>query len=79
MVNLPSGTYKYFWDVNPQTLDLEQHKTYIIERLLEQGDLDSLNWLNQNISQDDIKKTVKDSRRISAKTKNFFSLYYKLK
>lgn len=29
-----------FWDVNPQTLDFERHRKYVVGRVLERGTLD---------------------------------------
>lgn len=76
MQKVPSFAQKYFWDVNPNELDIEQHQRFIIERLLEQGDLDSLSWINQVYSRNDIRDIANHSRRLSPKTSNFCSLYY---
>jgi len=75
-MTLPLSAYKYFWDTDPHKLDSSKHASYIIERLLEQGDLDSLKWVNDTFPKEDIYHTIKTSRRLSAKTRNFFSLYY---
>lgn len=64
---------KYFWDVNPSTLDLESHKQYIIERILDLGDEAAISWLRQKYSADDILAVAGDSRRLSPKSKNFWT------
>ncbi len=69
--------YKYFWDTDVSNLDIDRHKTYIVERLLEFGDLDGLEWLDKTYQKSEIQKVIKKSGRISAKTANFFNLYYK--
>ena len=74
--NLPKNLNKYFWDTNISNLSLEKNSTYIIERLLELGDLNELEWLNKNYSKEQISKTLQSSSRISPKTGNFFSIYY---
>jgi len=74
--NLPKNLNKYFWDTNTNNLSLDKNATYIIERLLELGDVDELEWINKNYSKEQILNTVQNSRRISPKTGNFFSLYY---
>ncbi len=55
---------------------MRENSTYIIERLLELGDINELEWLNKKYSKEQITNTLRSSRRISPKTGNFFSLYY---
>lgn len=73
---LPKAFNKYFWDTNTTELSPGKNKTYMIERLLELGDLEELEWVNKNFSKQEVKKTIQDSRRITPKTGNFFSIYY---
>lgn len=75
---IPETFKKYFWDTNIAKLDLSENKQFIIERLLELGDLNELNWINDTYDKHQIIQTLKNSRRISPKTGNFFSLYYKI-
>lgn len=75
---LPKAFSKYFWDTNTNKLSVDENCSYIIERLLELGDLDELAWVNNNYSKETIAETLCKSRRISPKTGNFFSLYYKI-
>ena len=76
MILLPKSSQKYFWDVNPEKLDSKQHQSFIVERLLEQGDLESLTWINQMYPSSEIRTIANHSRRLSPKTKNFCTLYY---
>lgn len=73
---LPEAFNKYFWDTKIENLSKDKNATYIIERLLELGNVNELKWINENYSKEQILKTVQNSRRISPKTGNFFSLYY---
>lgn len=73
---LPSASYKYFWDVKPDQIDLNVSRKFVIERLLEMGDMKELLWLQDQYSKDDLIDTVKTSRRISQKTGNFFALVF---
>ncbi|MFZ2664034.1 MAG: hypothetical protein WAX66_01595 [Patescibacteria group bacterium] len=75
---LPKDFSKYFWDINANKLSVDENYSFIIERLLELGDLDELAWVNNNYSKEKIAETLHKSRRISPKTGNFFSLYYKI-
>jgi hypothetical protein len=36
---------KLFWDADPAQLDLDQHRSYIIERILSRGGTRELRWL----------------------------------
>lgn len=76
LISLPKTLYKYFWDTKIETLSKDKNSTYIIERLLELGDIEELDWLNRNFTKDQILTTLQNSRRITPKTGNFFSLYY---
>ncbi len=73
---LPKTFSKYFWDTRLDSISLDKNATYIIERLLELGDIEELEWINKNYSKEQIINTLRNSRRISPKTGNFFSLYY---
>ena len=75
---VPKDFDKYFWDTNTDKLSVDGNYSFIIERLLELGDLDELAWVNNNYSKEKISETLSKSRRISPKTGNFFSLYYKI-
>jgi hypothetical protein len=33
--NVPVFSANLFWDVNPDDLDMEQHKTFIVNRVLD--------------------------------------------
>ncbi|MFH1294988.1 MAG: hypothetical protein ABIH84_00155, partial [bacterium] len=72
----PASFNKYFWDVKPKELSVEKNADYIIERLLELGDLEQLEWLNNTYSKEKIVNTLQHSKRLTPKTCNFFSLYY---
>ena len=64
----------FFWETDLSKINIEENKQYIIERILELGDKDAVQWLFSNFSQDEIKKTLKESRRISKKSLNFWSI-----
>ena len=74
MIKIPQTFQGYFWDTNLAKIDPKKHRTYLIERLLEYGDEKAYRWLNKNFSKATIRKVVAESRRISPKTRNFWSL-----
>jgi hypothetical protein len=71
---LPRRLYSFFWEVNPKQVDLRRHAEYVIERLLEHGDLSAIRWLLKTYSERQIVRVVKRSRQLSRKTANFWRL-----
>ena len=75
---IPTDFKRYFWDTDINKLSIEKNRNYIIERLLELGDIRELKWLKETYPKKDIIDTLKSSTRISPKTGNFFALYYQV-
>lgn len=75
---LPVDFYPYFWDVSPKEIDLAKNDFFIIERLLEWGDIDSLVWLKNHYGREKILMVVKGSNRFSPRTANFYSNYFNI-
>ncbi|MBN1970386.1 MAG: hypothetical protein JW870_13545 [Candidatus Delongbacteria bacterium] len=76
MKKMPEYVNKYLWDVKVDALDVKKHSNFIIERILEYGDIDSLTWLQKTYEKDCIVKVLKKSKRISPKTGNFYAMYF---
>lgn len=66
-------TRRLFWDVDPLSLNLQQHRVFIIERILEEGDETAVNWLKRTYPLETIQDVLRTSRRLSPKTANFFA------
>jgi hypothetical protein len=77
-LSIPSFLKPFFWDTDVSKLDLQKHKKYIIERILEYGDIKEVRWLFSNFEKEDIVEVLKKSRRISVKTGNYFYIILKL-
>ena len=77
--SLPKFLYRYFWDIKASKLDPQKRPQYVIQRLLEIGDEKAICWLRKNFSQKQIKETLYQSRQISLRTGNFWSLLLGLK
>jgi hypothetical protein len=68
-------TRKYkqiFWDVKPAEVDERKHKTFIIERILGDGNSDSVKDLFDEFPRDYITNVLIHSRRISTRTGLFW-------
>lgn len=59
-----------FWDV--AEVDDDKHKQFIIERVLEMGTSPAVNLLLNTYSDEDIRDTVINSRRITKRTAYFW-------
>jgi len=66
--------FPFFWEADIEKIDIQLHKSYIIERILELGDKTAVDWLFSTYSLADIKKTLQESRSISKKSKNFWEI-----
>ncbi len=72
MKKIPKLLNTFFWDVDTSKLDMQKHKEYIIERILEFGDVPEINWMFSTYKKQDIVEVLKKSKRISEKSGNFF-------
>ena len=70
---LPEFAFRYFWDIDPTKLNVGEHPSYVIERLLEYGDLPSVRWMERRFSREEIVGVLKSSRALSRKSANFWS------
>ena len=73
----PEKFKTFFWDTDLKNLDLEKHKTFIIERLLFIGDFPEVRWLLKEYGIEQIREIVKISRVLDSPTKNFYLNVYK--
>lgn len=64
-----------FWDTNETTLDLKQHKRFIIGRVLMRGRLKDWVALNQHYSLQVIKKEALNMRYLDKLTLHFCSVF----
>jgi hypothetical protein len=73
---VPERFRSLFWDVDPSTMDLKSHSRYIIERVLEIGDLDAMFWLQMIYPTRHIIDVCEESRKVSAKSRNFWNIWF---
>ena len=75
-VSIPARFKKYFWDCEFETLKLEGHKKFISERILMFGDVPALKWLRKTYGLEFFRHIAVSSRRLDAKTRNFWKIYF---
>lgn len=75
---IPDKFKCFFWDVTIKDINIIDHQIFIIERLLNEGDQQTLEWLFRTFSLEQIKNAVAISRGLTMKTalcwQNFFQL-----
>ncbi len=76
---IPRKFYKFFWDVQPEKLDIDRNAVFILERLLEMGDDDVIAWVRAAYPEETIKEVVRNSSRLSRKTARFWQVFLGLK
>jgi hypothetical protein len=77
-MNIPAKYPDLFWDVDPDSIGAE-HETFVIERILEHGTLESIKDLHKQFPRKTIENVVKTSRRISRRTGLYWQTYYNIK
>lgn len=76
MKTIPAFVSQYLWDLPLNKISSDNDSKFIIERILEYGDFDALDWVNKTYQRDQIIDVLRKSRKISPKTGNFYGLYY---
>ena len=71
---IPDSLKPYFWDTDIKKLSLTKHATYIIERILEWGNLDAVKWLRGIYPEKMFLEVLDTSRSISHKSWHFWKL-----
>lgn len=62
-----------FWDIDPKTIDPQKHAKYIIERVLELGDMPEVKWVAHYYPSGLIRNILQKSRVVNNKSKNLWS------
>lgn len=70
--SIPGPFIKYFWDCDFHKLNLREHDFFIIERILNFGNMDSIKWLFSTFDRAKINAVVAKSRNLNKKTVNYW-------
>ena len=73
MEKLPEFLKPYFWDVKFSTLDIEEHRNFILKRVIDRGNTRALRWALAHYPVESIKEIIFKSRDVSRKTANFWA------
>lgn len=75
---IPCGI-ECFWDIDKKNLRLPEHLFFLVERILEYGDIKSVKWLFSHIRKEEIIEVLKKSKNLTRKTANFWANYFGIK
>ncbi|HTP64560.1 MAG TPA: hypothetical protein VMJ66_04140 [Geobacteraceae bacterium] len=73
---VPERLRSLFWDTSLENISVKKHARYVIEKVLEFGDLDAYNWLTDVYPGWRIKETLLLSRNLSARSRGFWLIWY---
>ncbi len=73
---IPQELRQFFWDIDTESFDPQDYPEYTIERILELGDSEAVQWLEEQFSEEQIKEVIRTNRRLSKKSANFWALVY---
>lgn len=73
---IPDKFSTLFWDTEPSGIDLKKNSRYVIERVLEMGGLDAVQWIQRIYPTKTIIEICNTSRKISRKSKNFWNIWF---
>ncbi len=75
-LTVPDRFRSLFWDTNPAKIQIKRNARYIIERILELGDMDALQWMQRVYPVQTILDVITISRNITDKSKNFWMIWF---
>lgn len=74
--SLPLEFQSFFWDIDAAKLDPSKHAPYVINRLLDKGNVEAVRWVRQSFPEELIIETVKTRRDFSPWTAVFWARFY---
>ena len=73
---IPDKFFSLFWDAEPSSIDLKKNSRYVIERILEMGSMDAVQWLQRIYPTRLIIEVCESSRKVSERSKNFWRIWF---
>ena len=73
---LPESFRKYFWDCNFDDLSVKKYPKFILERVLNFGSLQHIQWIKCKVGDEYFRKIATQSRRLDKKTLNYWKTIY---
>ncbi|MBI3398169.1 MAG: hypothetical protein HY026_02910 [Deltaproteobacteria bacterium] len=73
---IPDKFLLLFWDAEPSSIGIKKNARYIIERVLEVGGMDAVQWLQRIYATRLIVEVCESSRKVSERSKNFWRIWF---
>jgi len=73
---VPERFRSLFWDTNLKNIHLRKNARYVIERILEFGDLDAVEWMQRVYTLQAVIDVLTLSRSITEKSRNFWLQWF---
>jgi len=74
-LTIPTKTSELFWGDDLNDLSLEKNKKYIVQTILEKGDVEDVKWLFSKVSKEEIKELL-STLRLSDLSSNYWNLFF---
>lgn len=74
--SIPSSLHRFFWDVDATKLNPSEYPLYVINRLLDKGNLEAARWVLRNFSKEMIVDSMKHGAPMLAINATFWSHYF---
>ena len=75
---IPERIQRLFWDVDKEKVDIKTHRSYIIRRTMDFGNIEDVKWMLAIYSAEEIVEVVKKNRGLSRKSAYFWSNYFNI-
>lgn len=74
--DLPERVASLFWEYDVNSLDWDEHRDFIIQRVLSHGSWDDLCWLRTEVGDDELRRVVErtQGRALTPKQLRFWQL-----
>lgn len=74
-MKIPKSLHTFFWDVDVAKLDPKKKPYFVINRLLDKGDIEAVRWVKKTYSRQQIADAFLKLRDFNAKVGAFWGLY----
>lgn len=73
---LPQHLHDLFWEYDTSQLDWEEHRDFIVRRVLSAGTWDQIQWLRREVGDIELRRVIEDSagRDLSPRQLRFWQL-----
>ena len=75
-MTIPKSLHHLFWDVDVKKLDPEKKAYFVINRLLDKGNIEAVRWIKNTFNTKQIRYTLENMRDFSLRSGSFWGLIY---